>query len=108
MNNSILPQKEVEKVQNLIKAHEELKVCHLADKITSEKLEKASTLEQIHIALYLEMLKDLVRTIGALKDLMEIPAEEFYDKITNKGELSLDEVKMNVMVNAMMKSILGE
>lgn len=108
MNNRILPQEEVQKVQNLIKAHEELKECHLAHRLTPERLAEVSELEQIHIALYLEMLKDLVQTVGALKDLIEIPAEEFYDTITNKGKLSLDEVKMNVMINAMMKSVLGE
>ena len=105
MNNRILPQEEVQKVQNLIQAHQELKECHMAHTLTPERLAEASELEQIHIAIYLDMLKDLVRTVGALRDIFEMPEEEFQKVVTKNGEKTLEEVKMNIMVNAMMKMI---
>lgn len=105
MKNPMLPESELkilgeifEKVDELIKNHEK---THL----TMGMIEKASDAEQLHIVMYMDLLKDSITHIKTLKDLLEIGEEEFLKAVTDEGKLTMREVKRKMMMGMILDMI---
>ena len=102
MTNPIIPEAEVNVVKKVIEAVEELKELH-------KELHKdgfndsEDALDRIHILAYLHFLKGLIRSSGAIKDLLEVSREDFEKDATNNGEMKLSEV----LERAMILGLLG-
>ena len=107
MTNKVMPQSELNNLENLFNCFKELKETHNKTPLTPEMLKEATDLEQIHIALYLDLLHDLTKSLGAIKDLINMPEEDFVKIVTKDGTLSLDEVKANIMMK-MFLDMIGE
>lgn len=107
MKNKVMPQTEVTALENLFKSFDELKKQHNEVNLTPEMLKEATDLEQLHIAVYLDLLHELASTIGAIKDLITMSEEEFTKIITKGGTQTIDEVKVNIMMK-MFLNMFGE
>lgn len=107
MKNKVMPQNEVTALENLFKSFDELKKQHNEVKLTPEMLKEATDLEQLHIAVYLDLLHELASTLGAIKDLITMPEEDFVRIITKEGTQTIDEVKANIMMKMFLDIIEG-
>lgn len=108
MTNKIMPQSELTALEGLFKSFEELKNQHNEEHLTMEKLQQATEVEQIHIALYLDFLKETAKKVYTLRDLINIPEEDFIKMITEDGELSLEQVRKRIMMNTFLDMLSGE
>ena len=100
MTNPIIPEAEVTAVKKVIEAVEELKELHieLHKDDSSSFNDSEDTLDRIHILAYLHFLKGLIRSSGAIEDLLEVSREEFEKDATNNGEMKLSEALERAMI----------
>ena len=101
MTNPIIPEAEVTAVKKVIEAVEELKEVHEENSPILNDSE--DDLDRIHILAYLHFLKGLIRSSGAIEDLLEVSREEFEKDATNNGEMKLSEA----LERAMILGLLG-
>ena len=107
MKNQLLRQGELENLGKVIEACKKLKDDHNNYVPTPQLLEDATDLEIIHMTLYVDILKDIVGRIDAMEDLLTMPQDEFIRIITNDGELTIEEVKLNVYFKVLTE-VLGD
>lgn len=106
MKNKMLPESELRILGELFEKIDELVENHEKTPLTPSKVASASEIEQIHIIMYMDCLKDLITATKILKDLLEIGEEDFIEAITKDGKLSLAEVKRAMMMK-MITDIIG-
>lgn len=106
MKNRMLPESELRILGELFEKVDKLVENHESTSLTPEKVANASDIEQIHIVMYMDLLKDLILATRTIKDLLEIGEEEFIEAMTDKGKRSLTEVK-RVMMMKMITDMIG-
>ena len=104
MTNPIIPEAEVTAVKKVIESVEELKELH-------KELHKdgfndsGDDLDRIHILAYLHFLKGLIRSSGAIKELLEVSREDFEKESTNNGEMRISEVLERAMIFGLLSTL---
>ena len=106
MKNPMLPESELRILGELFEKVDKLVENHEKTSLTPSVVAKASDIEQIHIVMYMDLVKDLVLATRTIKDLLEISEEEFIKAMTDDGERSLEEVK-KVMMMKMLADMIG-
>ena len=107
MTNPIITEAEVTAVKKVIEAVEELKELHKElhkDGSTSFN-DSGDALDRIHILAYLHFLKGLIRSSGAIKDLLEVSREDFEKESTNNGEMKISEVLERAMIFGLLSTL---
>ena len=102
MKNNIISKEEIQIVNNIIEMTQKLSECHLANPPKREVIEKSSELEQLHSIMYLNLFKDMLFHIIAMKDLLEVPEKDLIDIVTEGGKKSLNEVKAEMVLKAIL------
>ena len=107
MTNPIIPEAEVTAVKKVIEAVEELKELHKElhkDGSTSFN-DSEDALDRIHILAYLHFLKGLIRSSGAIKELLEVSREDFEKDATNNGEMKISKVLERAMIFGLLDTL---
>ena len=104
MKNRMLPKEEIVLMGRVIKDFDDLVQYH---KRSSVSTENTTDLEQIHTVVYMDLLKDLSDKVYAMRDLLEIPEEEFTKLMTKDGKVSLEEVK-RILIKKMILDMITD
>ena len=104
MKNIMICNKEREALEQIFKGVDQLAEAHkhIGVENLMRATEKASEAEKVHILLYLDLVKDFVHAIGALKGLLEVDEQEFIDTVTEHGKKSLNTVSHEIMMDILM------
>lgn len=95
MKNPILPQVEVDKLNEVIQKIGELEEIH--SKVRPNVL-VGNDLMKLHTVVFLDTLKDFFSSVTMLKGLLEISEKEFQDAITDGGKITVEDAKKMVML----------
>lgn len=108
MKNTMISNKELEALQEIYKGVDHFAEAHNSTGLSSlmESTRRASKAERIHILLYMDLVKDFMRDIGALRGLIEEDEDKFLEVVTDGGKLTLDEVEAKLMTNMLMDIIM--
>lgn len=98
MKNAMLPESELKILGEIFQKVDELLENHEKTPLSMGMIEKASDAEQLHIVMYMDMLKDMVVDIKTLKDLLEVSEEDFIKSVTDNGKRTMREVKRVMMM----------
>lgn len=114
MQNTMINNKEREALQKIysgvdefIKAHNETSI-EASIEAMMELTHTASKAEKIHTLLYMDLVKDFIQSIGAIRGLLEESEEEFVKTITDDGKMTLDEVERKLMTNMLMDVLFSK
>ena len=100
MFNTIVPKEEVESIQKVIDQFKEYTNKH--EMITPNMMDMDNKLHVVHTIMYLETLRDIAKSVGIMKSLLEIPEEEFLSTITDDGKHTVEEVYRRLIFEAAM------
>ena len=110
MKNTMICDKEREALEQIFKGVDQF--AHAHNHIGVENLmratEKASEAEEVHILLYLDLVKDFIHDIGALRGLLEVDELKFIDIVTEHGKRSLKDVSQNLMMERLMDILMSK
>lgn len=99
MQNTMISNKEREALEQIYKGVDKFIEAH--NETALEEMMKhtrtATKAEKVHSLLYMDLVKDFIRDIGALRGLLETSEEEFVKTVTEDGKMSLDEVEHRLM-----------
>jgi transcriptional antiterminator len=98
MKNPMLPESELKILGEIFQKVDELLENHEKTPLKMSMVEKASDAEQLHIVMYMDMLKEMVVDIKTLKDLLEVSEEDFIKSVTDNGKRTMREVKRVMMM----------
>lgn len=104
MKNTMISNKELEALQEIYKGVDHFFESHHS--LTPNDLVNSSEVEKVHILLYMDMTKDFLEAIGALRSLVEMDEKEFIKTVTDDGKVSLKEVKDKLMTSIMLMDII--
>lgn len=99
MQNTMISNKEKEALEQIYKGVDKFIEAHngIALEEMMSHIRTATKAEKVHTLLYMDLVKDFISNLGALRGLLEISEEEFIKEITENGKLSLDEVEHKLM-----------
>ena len=106
MKNPMLPESELKILGELFKKVDELLENHEKTPLSPSKVASANEVEQIHIVMYMDRLKDLITATKTLKDLLEISEAEYIEAVTKDGKIPLADVKRAMMLK-MLTDMIG-
>lgn len=99
MQNTMISNKEREALEQIYKGVDQFIEAH--NETALEEMMKhtrtATKAEKVHSLLYMSIVKDFIRDIGALRGLLEESEEEFVKAVTEDGKMSLEEVEHKLM-----------
>lgn len=108
MKNTMISNKELEALQEIFKG-----VDHFCEAHNSEGLDslmtttrRATQVEKVHTLLYMDLVKDFIRDIGALRSLLEEDESKFIEVVTDGGKITLDEVEGKLMTSMLMDILM--
>ena len=67
---------------------------------------RATQVEKVHILLYMDLVKDFIKDIGALRGLLEEDEIKFIEVVTDGGKITLDEVEGKLMTSMLMDILI--
>ena len=105
MKNTMISNKELEALQEIFKGVDKLVEAHDKE-LTFERVRGASKVEKVHSLLYMTMLKDFIKDIGALRGLLEEDEIKFIEVVTDGGKITLDEVESKLMTSMLMDILM--
>ena len=105
MKNSIIPTSELVILGEIFLKIDELVENHMYTSISLEAIRKSTDAEQVHIAVYLDFMKDFLEDASALRSLLVTSEEDFIKGITDDGERSLSDAKREIMMSGLMKML---
>lgn len=105
MKNRAIPESEIKMLEEIFNKIEEMIENHYNTPITRETLDNTTDVEHIHIAMYLEFMKDFIEDAHALRSLMDVDVAEFIEGITDGGKRSLTEVKKDIMLHGLTRML---
>lgn len=110
MKNTMICDKEREALEQIFKGVNKFAEAHnhIGVENLMGVLEKASEAEKAHILLYIDLVKDFIQIISALRGLLEVDEQEFIDIVTEHGKRSLKDVTRDIMMDSMMNIIMNE
>ena len=111
MKNTMISNKELEALQEIFngvdhfcEAHNLLYSVGLDSLMTTTK--RATQVEKVHILLYMDLVKDFIKAIGALRGLLEEDESKFIEVVTDGGKVTLDEVESKLMTSMLMEILM--
>lgn len=108
MQNTMISNKEKEALEQIYKGVDKFIEAHnevaLAEMMRHTRT--ATKAEKVHSLLYVSLVKDFIRDIGALKGLLEVSEEEFVKEVTEDGKMGLDEVEHRLMFSMLTDMIM--
>lgn len=105
MKNSMIPTSELKILGEIIQKADELVANREKTPLTMSSIERASEAEQVHIVMYMDLLKDALTSIKTLSGLLEVSEEEFIKVVTDDGKLTMKEVKRKMMMGMIIDMI---
>ena len=106
MKNSIIPTSELVILGEIFLKIDELVENHVKVSPNVDAIMKSSDAEQVHIAVYLDFMKDFLEDASALRSLLETSEEDFIKGITDDGKRSLSDAKREIMMSGLMKMLV--
>ena len=103
MFNTIVPKEEVESIQKVIDQFKEYTDKH--EMITPNMMNMDNKLHVIHTIMYLETLRDIAKSVGIMKSLLEVSEEEFLSTITDDGKHTVEEVYRRMIIESVMSIV---
>ena len=100
MFNTIVPKEEVESIQKVIDQFKEYTDKH--EVITPNMMNMDNKLHMIHTIMYLETLRDIAKSVGIMKSLLEVSEDEFLSTITDGGKRTVEEVHRRLILESVM------
>lgn len=102
MKNAMLPESELKILGEIFEKITELVDNHEKSPLSMKALHESSEAEQLHIVMYMDILKDMITSAKSLQGLLEISEEEFIKAVTEDGKISMREVKRKMMMNMLI------
>lgn len=108
MKNTMISNKELEALQEIFKG-----VDHFCEAHNNEGLDsfitttiRATQVEKVHTLLYMDLVKDFIKDISALRGLLEEDESKFIEAVTDGGKITLDEVESKLMTSMLMDILI--
>lgn len=104
MKNTMISNKELEALQEIFKGVDHFCEAHNSEGLDSlmTTIRRATQVEKVHILLYMDLVKDFIKDIGALRSLLEEDESKFIEVVTDGGKITLDEVESKLMTSMLM------
>lgn len=105
MKNTMISKEELEALQEVFKSVDHLVKVH--ENSTSEikgAVDRSTKVEKLHIIMYLDMSKDLIKAVQLLRAIIEVSEEDFIRAVTKEGKMSLEEALNFCMFKSLIKS----
>lgn len=100
MFNTIVPKEDVESMQKVLDQFKEYVENH---KMTLPNLSDLDNkVHVIHSIMYLDAMKDITRGVSYMKNLLEIPEEDFVKVITDDGKHTVEEAYRRAVIESVM------
>lgn len=108
MKNTMISNKELEALQEIFKGVDHFCEAHNKEGLDSimTTIRRATQVEKVHILLYMDLVKDFIRDIGALRSLLEEDESKFIEVVTDGGKITLDEVEGKLMTSMLMDILM--
>lgn len=108
MKNTMISNKELEALQEIFKGIDHFCEAHNKEGLDSimTTTSRATQVEKVHILLYMDLVKDFIKDIGALRSLLEEDESKFIEVVTDGGKITLDEVEGKLMTNMLMDILM--
>lgn len=108
MKNTMISNKELEALQEIFKSVDHFCEAHNKEGLDSimTTTRRATQVEKVHILLYMDLVKDFIRDIGALRSLLEEDESKFIEVVTDGGKITLDEVEGKLMTSMLMDILM--
>lgn len=107
MKNTMISNKELEALQEIFKGVDHFCEAHNKESFDSHDYPRRATqVEKVHILLYMDLVKDFIKDIGALRSLLEEDESKFIEVVTDGGKITLDEVEGKLMTSMLMDILM--
>lgn len=108
MKNTMISNKELEALQEIFKGVDHFCEAHNKEGLDSfmTTTRRTTQVEKVHILLYMDLVKDFIRDIGALRSLLEEDESKFIEVVTDGGKITLDEVEGKLMTSMLMDILM--
>ena len=108
MKNTMISNKELEALQEIFKGVDHFVEVHNKESLDSlvTTTRRATQVEKVHILLYMDLVKDFIKDIGALRGLLEEDESKFIEVVTDGGKITLDEVESKLMTSMLMDILM--
>ena len=105
MKNTIIPQEDFTKAKAIIESVNSYVSTH---NMVVPNIEDADdVVQRVHSLLYMDIMKDIINVVGILESFLSTTEEKFLEIVTDKGELSIEEVEKRLMAK-MLIDILSD
>lgn len=108
MKNTMISNRELEALQEIFKGVDHF--CEVHNKESFDSLMsttmRATQVEKVHILLYMDLVKDFIKDISALRGLLEEDEIKFIKAVTDGGKNTLDEVEDKLMTSMLMDILI--
>lgn len=107
MKNTMISNKELEALQEIFRGVDHFCEAHNKeiDSLMSTTM-RATQVEKVYILLYMDLVKDFIKDIGALRGLLEEDEIKFIEVVTDGGKITLDEVESKLMTSMLMDILI--
>lgn len=103
MKNTIIPQGDITKAKAIVDSVNDYVSNH---EMEIPNIEDADdTVQRVHTLLYLDIMKDIINVVGILESFLSTTEEKFIEIVTDKGELSIEEVEKRLMAKMLIDLI---
>ena len=108
MKNTMISNKELEALQEIFKGVDHFREVHNSEGLDSlmTTTRRATQVEKVHILLYMDLVKDFIKDIGALRSLLEEDESKFIEIVTDGGKITLDEVEGKLITSMLMDILM--
>lgn len=102
MNNRIIPTGEIAIVKEIINLTDDLRKYHYSHEPNKEFAD--DILNRIHTVMFLDSLKDLIKSVALLENLVTVSREDFKDLIEEHGG-TLEEFEKTLLVSEILEKL---
>ena len=100
MKNPIIPEKELNKLKEVLEGIHELYEIHKG--LEPDFTVETTDIQKVHILIYLDTLDDFLKSAKILMELLEISEEEFVKTATEDGKYTVEEMLSKIMQKIML------
>ena len=99
--NPIIPEEELKQLDVVLKEFEKLGEIHINNSPNHSGVD--DIVNRIHMLVYLDVLKNVVRSMTDLKGFVNTTREEFISLVTDEGKVRLNEVEKALLMKSLFK-----
>ena len=100
MQSKAISENQIEVLKEAIKVVKEL--CEVHTNNNSFNLDDSTSLDRIFCVMYLDTIKDLIRSCATMESILDMSEEEFVNLVTDEGKRSISETEKLVMSKALL------